>query len=48
MSDILRGHKTEEKLLLRVDKSLCLPNLNTLIVLLYDVATVNEIVLLSL
>ena len=41
-SEIHRGQKIEVNITLRVDKSLCLPKLKSIIVLLYDFSTINE------
>ena len=43
-----RGRQAEVNITLRVDKSLCLPKLKSINVLLYDFSTKNENFLLSL
>ena len=45
---IHRGRQAEVNITLRVDKSLCLPKLKSINVLLYDFSTKNENFLLSL
>ena len=45
---IYQGHKAEMNITFKVDKSLCLPKLNSITALLYDFSTLNEKFLLSL